>query len=162
MKNRFLLLLVISVFASEMYAQEISKNAIGVRFGDSRGFGVEANYQRAVGTNNNRIELGLATRSGKKTDAIKLTGLYEWVWNIDGGLNWYAGPGVGVGQVIYDDKHFNDRSAEVYGYATGTVGLEYDFDFPLLVSFDLRPEANFGRYVDDVNLNIGIAARYQF
>jgi hypothetical protein len=122
MKTRFLVLLVISVFISEMQAQEISKNAIGVRFGDSRGFGVEANYQRAVGSNNNRIELGLATRSGKQTDAIKFTGLYEWVWNIDGGLNWYAGPGAG----------------------------------------DLRPEVNFGNYVEDVTLNAGLSARYQF
>jgi hypothetical protein len=30
-------------------------------------------------------------------NAIKLTGLYQWVWNIDGGFNWYAGVGGGVG-----------------------------------------------------------------
>jgi hypothetical protein len=158
-----LLLFVIAMFSVlNLQAQDISKHAIGFRLGDSRGFGIEANYQMAFGESNNRLEFGLGTRSGKKSDAIKLTGLYEWVWNIDEGLNWFAGPGAGAGQAVYDEKHFDNRSNELFIYAAGVVGMEYNFDFPLLVSIDFRPEFNFGRYVDDVAFNIGIAGRYQF
>jgi hypothetical protein len=43
------------------------------------------------------------------TNAIKLTGLYQWVWNIDGGFNWYAGVGGGVGSYSYDNNNtYND------------------------------------------------------
>jgi hypothetical protein len=30
-------------------------------------------------------------------NAIKLAALYQWVWNIDGGFNWYAGVDGGLG-----------------------------------------------------------------
>jgi hypothetical protein len=32
-------------------------------------------------------------------NAIKLAALYQWVWNIDGGFNWYAGVGGGLGSL---------------------------------------------------------------
>jgi hypothetical protein len=28
--------------------------------------------------------------------------LYQWVWNIDGGFNWYAGVGGGVGNYSHN------------------------------------------------------------
>jgi hypothetical protein len=31
-----------------------------------------------------------------------MTALYQWVWNIDGGFNWYAGVGGGVGNYSHD------------------------------------------------------------
>jgi hypothetical protein len=33
-------------------------------------------------------------------NAIKLAALYQWVWNIDGGFNWYAGVGGGLGSMV--------------------------------------------------------------
>jgi hypothetical protein len=48
----------------------------------------------------NRLELDLGWRNrndyknnGYDDNTIKLTALYQWVWNIDGGFNWYAGVG---------------------------------------------------------------------
>jgi hypothetical protein len=61
-------------------AQEISKNAIGLRLGDSGGFGTEITYQRALGSNN-RLELDLGWRkqtiknNGYDDNAIKLAAL---------------------------------------------------------------------------------------
>lgn len=168
MKNIIVLSVLLSVVSLGMNAQEISKNAIGIRIGDSDGFGAEANYQRAVGSNNNRIELGLGIRNTKKVDAYKLVGLYEWVWNIEGGFNWYVGPGAGIGQVDYNNRRFDgDRDdrfddTETFIFLAGIAGIEYNFDFPLLLSLDIRPEFGFGDYRDDLDLDIGLSARYQF
>ncbi len=166
MKKTILLLLLIVGIGSQANAQEISKNAIGIRLSESDGFGPEVNYQRAFG-DNNRLELGLAFHSKRYWDTAKLTGIYQWVWNIDGGFNWYAGPGLGAGIVSYDNKHkdypYDDRydGSEAFAFLTGDVGIEYSFDFPLLVSFDFRPQANLG-YRDDVSFDVGLSARYQF
>ena len=143
-----------------MNAQEISKNAIGLRLGDSDGFGGEISYQRALG-DNNRLELDLGIRSGNNYDGFKLAGLYQWVWNIDGGFNWYAGVGGGVGNYSYDFGPFGDTS-ETFIFAAGDIGIEYNFDFPLILSLDARPEFGFGDFRDDLDFDIALGIRYQF
>lgn len=151
-----------------MYAQDISDNAIGLRLGDSDGFGAEVSYQRAIGGDNNRLELDLGIRNGKNYDGFKLAAIYQWVWNIDGGFNWYAGPGAGLASYSYD---FNDRNdfrrddSETYLFVGGQVGIEYNFDIPLLLSLDVRPEFGFGNSDFDNNnldLDIALGIRYQF
>lgn len=139
-------------------AQEIANNAIGLRLGGGNGFGAEVSYQRAIGTANNRLEFDLGLEDDGPYDAFKLIGLYQWVWAIQDGFNWYAGPGAGIG--FYD--YYEEDGA--YGVITGTVGLEYSFDFPLLLSVDFRPEFLLGvtDHVDDVNFGVGLSARYQF
>ncbi len=165
MKRIALLSIAFLAFGMHVHAQEISKNAIGLRLGDSNGFGTEVSYQRAVG-DNNRLEFDLGWRNNKHYDAFKLTGIYQWVWNIDGGFNWYAGPGAGLAQVNYDDDYFkpNDNfdNSETYVFLAGDVGIEYIFDFPLLLSLDFRPEFGFGRYEDDVDFDVALGVRYQF
>ena len=170
MKKYAFLILAIAAMGWQANAQDISKNAIGLRIGDSDGFGPEVNYQRALG-DNNRLELGLAWHSKSHWNALKLTGIYQWVWNIDGGFNWYAGPGVGAGFVSYDRYYDYDHdypypvnrksNSDAYGFLTGDVGIEYNFKFPLLISLDLRPQFNLG-YHDDVTFDVGLGARYQF
>ena len=165
MKHIFLSAIAILGFAVATQAQEISDNAIGLRIGDSDGFGTEISYQRAVGSNNNRIELDLGFRDNENFNAYRLTGLYHWVWNIDGGFNWYAGPGAGIGRVNFDDDRFpgEDVDDETYVYLAGDVGIEYNFDFPLLLSLDFRPEFGFNDNVsDDVDFDIALGVRYQF
>lgn len=143
-------------------AQEISKNAIGLRIGDGDGFGTEVSYQRALG-DNNRLELDLGWRSGKNFDGFRLTGIYQWVWNIEGGFNWYAGIGGGVANYSYDNDFDDfDDDGETFIYAAGQVGIEYNFDIPLLISLDVRPELGFGDYNDDLDLDIALGVRYQF
>lgn len=166
MKKTILIVFTVLALGWQANAQEIAKNAIGIRLSESDGFGPEVNYQRALGENN-RLELGLAFHSKKYWDAVKLTGIYQWVWNIDGGFNWYAGPGLGAGVVNYDKKHkdyyYDNRydDSEAFAFLTGDVGIEYGFDFPLLISFDFRPQINLG-YRDNVSFDVGLSARYQF
>ena len=166
MKKFVLILIAIGAFSFTAEAQEIADNAIGLRLGDSDGFGTEINYQRAVG-DNNRLEFGLGWRSNNDFNAYKLVGLYQWVWNIDGGFNWYAGPGAGIAQVDFDDDLFpnNDNrydDTETYVFLAGDIGIEYNFDIPLLLSLDFRPEFGFGDYNDDVDFDIALGVRYQF
>lgn len=145
-------------------AQEIADNALGLRLGDSDGFGAEISYQRAVGSDNNRLEFDLGWRDSRYYDAVKLVGLYQWVWKIDGGFNWYAGAGAGLGSYDFDpdNDRFNDDDDELFALVAGNVGIEYNFDIPLMLSLDFRPEFGFDDYDDDVDLDIALGIRYQF
>jgi hypothetical protein len=162
MKKVFFTVLFFTGIFLTAEAQQITDNAIGIRIGDNKGFGTEVNYQRAIG-GNNRLEFGLGWRSSRKVDAFKLTGIYQWVWNIEGGFNWYAGVGGGAGSVSYDRREFPERERS-YGFAfvAGDVGIEYNFDIPLLISLDFRPEIGFGEFRDDLGFDIGLGLRYQF
>lgn len=155
MKKLILLTFCIFGFALSSQAQVISEHALGLRLGSSGGFGTEISYQNALGENN-RLELDLGWSSDDDYDAFKLVGLYQWVWNIEGGFNWYLGAGAGLGSVSSD--HFDD---DFFALVAGDVGIEYNFDFPLLISLDFRPEIGIN-YPDDVGFDIALGLRYQF
>ncbi|MEN8186856.1 MAG: hypothetical protein ABFR05_06980 [Bacteroidota bacterium] len=163
MKKLFLAVIVLIGFTVVVNAQEISKNAIGLRLGDSDGFGTEISYQRGLG-NNNRLELDLGLRSGDDYDAFMLTGLYQWIWNLDGNFNWFVGAGGGVASysMEYKNEYVQIEDDETVFFVAGDVGIEYNFDFPLLLSLDIRPELGFGDYHDDLDFDIALGARYQF
>ncbi|MDE0537056.1 hypothetical protein OU788_12685 [Tenacibaculum sp. L6] len=151
--------LTLSFFTAN--AQEISDNAIGLRLGDGDGFGAEISYQRKL-SDNNRLELDLGLRSGNGYDGFKLAGLYQWVWQLDGRFNWYAGVGGGVGSYSFDSPLSNGDDSETFIFAAGDVGIEYNFDIPLMLSLDVRPEFGFGDYRDDLDFDIALGIRYQF
>ena len=146
--------------AFSVQAQDISKNALGLRIGDNDGFGGEISYQRGLGKNN-RLELDLGWRDSNNVDAFKLAGLYQWVWNIEGGFNWYAGVGGGLGSYSVDGPGDNSGT---YFLGAGNLGIEYNFDIPLMLSLDIRPELYFGDEFRDDNFgpDIALGIRYQF
>ncbi|GAA4769869.1 MULTISPECIES: hypothetical protein [Flavobacterium] len=184
MRKIFLSAFMILGLAFNSQAQE--KNAIGIRLGDNDGFGGEVSYQRYLGKSN-RLELDLGIRNNDfnhdyyyagynygyryKSSSTKLVGLYQWVWNIDNGFKWYAGPGAGVG--IWSSKDYNDGRYNYKGDSgaffvlAGDIGIEYNFDFPLQLSFDFRPEIyisdDYGDLRDgNFGPDFGISARYRF
>jgi len=161
--KRFLsitLLVVASIFTVQ--AQDLAKQTIGLRLTEADGFWAEASYQAAL-SSSNRVELGAAVRGVNGFQAIKLTGTYQWVFNIDEGLNWYTGPGFGGGLADFDNDFDGDDDLELFGFIVADIGIEYNFDFPLLISFDFRPEIYFDRILDDdVIFNFGLSARYKF
>lgn len=165
MKKVFLTLLFAVITLTITNAQEVSKNAIGIRAGDGDGFGTEISYQRAL-SGNNRLEIDLGYENGNNFDGFKATGIYQWIWNIEGGFNWYAGAGAGVGTINLDDD-FNGRDrfdddSETFIFAAGQVGIEYNFNFPLLISLDVRPEWYFGDFRDGNDWDVALGLRYQF
>ncbi|NJY64209.1 hypothetical protein HC174_15815 [Salinimicrobium sp. CDJ15-81-2] len=163
MKKLVLMALCIVGFSLSSQAQSVAENALGLRLGGSDGVGTEISYQRGL-SENNRLELDLGWRNGNHYDAFKLTGIYHWVWNIEGGFNWYAGFGAGIGSVDgNDDDRWDDDDNGLFVNAAGNIGIEYDFDFPLLLSLDFRPEFGvINYYGDDVDFDIALGIRYQF
>jgi len=158
--------ILLTIFFTTIYsatAQDISSNAIGIRIGDSDGFGTEVNYQRAL-NDENRLELGVGWRDAANFNAFRVTGIYQWVWRIDGNFNWYAGAGAAAGSFDFDDDNslFDDASS-FFVNAVGNIGIEYDFDFPLLLSVDFRPEIGLLNDVDDsLEFDLALGIRYQF
>jgi len=166
MKKLFLAAFMLVGVAFNAQAQEISKNAIGLRIGDNDGFGAEVSYQRRLGTDN-RLELDLGWRDSRYYDAVKLVGLYQWIWNIEGGFNWYAGVGGGLGTFDTDDRYYFDGrrygDSGTYAVVAGDIGIEYKFDFPLQLSLDFRPELYFGDdFGDDFGPDIALGVRFTF
>ncbi|WP_445955026.1 hypothetical protein [Yeosuana sp.] len=167
MKKLLITGIIVLIASVSMNAQDISKNALGLRLGDNDGFGGEISYQARLSTTH-RLELDLGWRDGKNYNGFKLAGLHQWVWNIEDGFNWYAGLGGGVGSYSFNDNNnFNNGNDynDTFIFAAGDIGIEYNFDIPLLISLDFRPELAFGdeRYNnDDLGLDIALGLRYQF
>lgn len=159
MKKVLLLVGFIMSSALRINAQDISKNAIGLRLGSDDGFGGEISYQRALG-GNNRLEIDLGIRNSNNYDGFKATGLYQWLWNIEGGFNWYAG--VGGGLANYNGNK-NDDFSETFVFAAGNIGIEYNFpSTPILLSLDYRPEFGFGNRFNEFGNDVAFGIRYQF
>lgn len=167
MKKIILSAFMLMGLAFSAQAQDISKNALGLRLGDNDGFGGEISYQRGL-SKENRLELDLGWRNSENIDAFKLVGLYQWVWNIDGGFNWYAGVGGGVGSWSYDGPGSPDPDGGTFLLAAGDVGIEYNFDIPLQLALDFRPELYFGDNrkdfdnYDSFGPDIALSIRYRW
>ncbi|MEO1010795.1 MAG: hypothetical protein AAFX53_05770 [Bacteroidota bacterium] len=156
-------------FTLSASAQDIADHALGLRLGDSDGFGAEISYQKSI-ARYNRAEFNLGWRDSRNFDAFKLTGLYQWVHNIDQGFNWYYGVGGGLGSVSFEDRLDSNNQpfspdGGLFVFAAGNIGVEYDFDFPLLLSLDFRPEigiVGYDGFSDNFDFDIALGIRYQF
>ncbi|MES2487860.1 MAG: hypothetical protein V4581_18170 [Bacteroidota bacterium] len=166
MKKLLLSAVVLLGLAFSAQAQDGRRNALGLRLGDNDGFGGEVSYQRSF-SNDNRLELDLGWRNSNDYDAFKLAALYQWVWNIEGGFNWYAGVGGGIGSWSYDYNgpgpgDFKDDGT--FLFAAGDIGIEYNFDIPLQLALDFRPELYFNDDYrgDNFGPDIALAIRFKF
>jgi hypothetical protein len=164
MKMLRILPLLFLFAASGLFAQNISDHALGLRLGDSDGFGAEISYQKSI-ARYNRLELDLGWRDSRNWDAFKLAGIYQWVRKLDGNFNWYYGVGGGLGNVDYDPDFDTDDDGGLFIFGAGDIGVEYNFDFPLLLSIDLRPEiglVGYNGFSDNFDFDIALGIRYQF
>jgi len=163
--KHILLFLAFLIFCTALgNAQEISNHAIGLRLGDSDGFGAEISYQKSL-ARYNRLEVNLGWRDSRDFSAFKLTGLYQWVRKIDGNFNWYYGAGGGLGSVDFNDDFNTDDDGGLFILAAGDIGVEYNFDIPLLLSLDLRPEiglVGYSGFSNNFDFDIALGIRYQF
>lgn len=140
MKKIILSLILVAGIVTAANAQ-VQGKAIGARFA----YGAELSYQHPL-SDANRLELDL----GWNFATTSLHGIYQWVKGISAvdGLNWYAGPGLGVG--YYSVAGTGGLSVG----AVGQVGVEYNFDFPLQVTVDYRPGVYF------ITGGVGLAPSY--
>ncbi len=160
-----LLFLGLILTTSLASAQQFSEHSLGLRLGDGNGFGSEISYQYGL-SEQNRLEIDLGWNDGDDFDGFKLTGVYQWVWNLEGNFNWYVGAGAGFGSYEYEvnipnSPAFNED--ETFLLAAGQIGIEYNFnEIPLQLSIDTRPELGFGDYNDDLEFDLALGIRYRF
>lgn len=156
MKKIFLTLVVVMMMATAAIAQP---RAIGARLGGD----VEFSYQHSFASRN-MIDLSVGAYNYWGHDgygSINATCMFDWVFNITGGLNWYVGPGFGVGYIW--DNHYDGNHIRLNLGAQ--IGLEYQFNIPLNLSLDWRPMTNVlsgyhDYFFDYYSLALGI--RYRF
>jgi hypothetical protein len=163
MKKWLLLTFLVLGLTFNSKAQELSKNTLGLRLGNNNGFGTEISYQRGL-SKNNRLEIDLGWRSDKDdVNNFKIVGLYQWVWEIDNGFNWYAGPGAGIGSWNYDKNGFSNSGMILL--LAGDIGIEYNFDIPIQISLDFRPELYLDSDAyrkDNFGGEVAFSVRYRF
>jgi len=137
---------------------QIADHALGLRFAGSSGFGTEISYQHGL-SSLNRLEFDLGFRNSNHYDGWGVSGTYQWVWNLQGDFNWYAGAGAKLGSWSNISTSSSRESGMFLG-AVGTIGVEYVFPIGLQLAIDARPEIgliNHGSWID-----LGLAVRYQF
>jgi len=132
---------------------QVEDRAIGLRFGGGNfGSGTEINYLHGMGSSN-RIEVGLGINSFNGGSYMNIVGIYQWVFELEKGFSWYAGPGT---QMLF----VKNASAIMIG---GEVGVEYNFntelDVPLQIGLDSRPMFNLGDG-DGFGWGVALSVRY--
>ena len=157
MIKSFVFALAIFCMSSYLNAQ-VNPHAIGLRLGGNGDVnGVELSFQQGL-NDVNRLELDLGVAGNPHHNRFFLVGIYQWDWNLSGGLNWYIGPGAGIGYYSYDD------SDDYFNIALGgQLGLEYDFnavDAPILLSLDVRPMWDFVGDNSGFGWGVALGIRY--
>ena len=155
-----LLIALILIISFNLSKAQIANHALGLRLGGGNGVGTEISYQHGLG-NLNRLEFDLGITSARHFSTWGLSGLYQWVWNIDEGFNWYAGVGGRIGSWNWDSG-WEEDSGGVFLAAAGDIGIEYNFPIGIQLSLDARPAINLVNSGDSFNNNIAFSIRYCF
>ena len=161
MKKLFTTMIVMLAVASVAFAQP---RAIGGRIG----YNLEFSYQHGIG-DGFMVELDAgATNVWNGWAYADVNAMFDWVFNINGGWNWYVGPGVGVGFGF--GRYWHDNNYIPFRLNVGAqIGVEYQFNIPLNLSLDWRPMFNvlgftrgtgYGWYQGFYGVALGV--RYRF
>jgi len=154
--KKVILSIVILFALSFSGVSQIEPHAIGGRFGGGNyGGGFEINYQHGL-SDVNRLELGFGFNSHHSHSYMNLAAVYQWVFQLEEGFNWYVGPGA---------QFLGLKNSSAIGIG-GQLGLEYNFntnlDTPLLISIDTRPMINFASGGSDFGWAAALGIRYTF
>lgn len=157
--KRLFSILFFTAFVVATLSAQVRPRAIGARLGGGSLGSAEFSYQQATGEAN-RIEIDLGWGGNRDWNRLNIVGIYHWVYNIDGGFNWYAGPGAALGLHAYqsDPGYLNIALG-------GQLGVEYDFTergTNLLVSLDVRPMWDFLGKNNGLGWGSSFGIRYLF
>lgn len=178
--KKIILSLGILIAVSFTAESQVNPHAIGLRSGggsNGYGFGNEISYQHGMG-DLNRLELDLGFRShntkngfignGYRTSYMTFSGIYHWVNNIEGGFNWFVGPGaqIGLGSYKYNYSGITYSDSWVSIGLGGQIGIEYDFNpefsIPIQLGFDIRPMLYLSNGNSNFNGDGALSVRYIF
>lgn len=133
---------------------------LGGRLGAGYSYGAELSSMFSVRGNRIEADLGasLVSTSNHGWVQVHLVGLYQFSWPIADHLSWYAGVG---GDFGFYSGNKGDYTGIGFG-VVGQLGVEYNFESPWQLTFDLRPEAAlFGRTGPDVTVGLGLRYRFE-
>ncbi|MBS2211440.1 hypothetical protein KEM09_08515 [Carboxylicivirga mesophila] len=161
MKKSFILLAV-SLLGMTAFGQVKNQHALGARLGGGNTFGSQVTYQYGL-SNYNRIEADLGFHSNNDGNGFILAGAYQWVWAIENGFNWYAGPAASLGSWSYNSKYDGSGDSGAYLGLGGQIGIEYNFvEVPLNMSIDSMPLFGFGSTNQHFSMGLSLSLRYTF
>lgn len=164
---KIILAIITIVIISFTANAQVEDRAIGLRLGGgNNGSGFEASYQHGL-SDVNRIEVDLGWGSKNvglfktSVSVMSVAATYQWVFELDGALNWYAGPGAQF--LLASTTNYTETSIGV----GGQLGIEYNFnenDVPLILSLDTRPMIQFGdrNAFGGFGFGIALGIRYTF
>ncbi|TYB73036.1 hypothetical protein ES677_05255 [Bizionia gelidisalsuginis] len=138
---------------------ELYKNTIGFQYGFDKDYAVI--YQIRT-KEKARLEFELGYKNEEPYKTYKFNAIYQWIENLLGHTNYYVGLGVGLKKVDGEKPitYYEDING-TYGSAILSLGLEYNFNFPLIIFVNYQPE--FTVIPDfDVNGGFNIGVRYGF
>lgn len=144
-----------------MHAQQ---QALGIRINGGTLLDAEISYQVMLNDDDNRIEADLGFGGGSYFNVLKFSGIYQWVFELEYPLLWYAGLGASAGFWSYDEDFVtpNDDSGLFMNLA-GQVGCEYTFEVPIQISLDFKPEFGIlNKYNTGFDGGVGLGIRYKF
>lgn len=120
-------LLIIAAALCMAVTASAQPKSIGVRLG----YGGEVSYQHYM-SGNNFLEADL----GWFDNGFFVSGIYDFNIASEGNFNFYAGPGAQLGATTGENGTFNLG-------VCGQLGMEYNFNIPLILSLDWKPSFNF-------------------
>ena len=153
MKKVLLSFLIVLTICSPLFSQRNGSsytNAIGIKALDGAGI----TYKHFMQSDQSLEFIGYFWDQG-----TRITGLYEFNFNISGanGLKWYVGPGLHLG--LYNNKHGNGNFVGI----DGVLGLDYKFQSaPINLSLDWQPAFESGDHRGFVGNWGGFGIRYTF
>lgn len=154
--KKIIIAIVFFAMVGYSYAQP---RAIGGRLGGD----LEFSYQHGLGSNMLDCTAGLGI--GPNHFTINATVVYDWVFNIQGGWNWYVGPGLGLGFGVYNRMDATPKIPLRLSVG-GQIGVEYQFGIPLNISLDYRPMLNVFGFANGYDygsfFGIALGLRYRF
>ena len=161
MKKHFITL-TFFLLSISAFSQVKNEHAIGARLGGGNTFGSQVSYQYGI-SNYNRLEIDLGFVSNNNGNGFNLSGIYQWVWAIENGFNWYAGPAATLGSWSYKSKYDGSGSSGAYLGLGGQIGVEYNFvEVPINISLDTMPQFGFGPTNQTFNMGLSLGVRYVF
>ncbi len=162
MKRLTSVIIIILLYCSAGSAQELKRNAIGIRFGGGNGAFTQISYQYRF-DKSNRLQTDLGFSFSAEWSSWDFEGLYHRVLPIKDNFKWYVGAGLVTG-------YWNQQYVDNYGgnggmYLAGaiTIGAEYVFPgTPFQIAADITPQIGMVNYNGSVGGGFGFAFRYVF
>lgn len=138
-KNTHLILFLLLICS--LGQAQVAEKSFGIGLMAGSVMGTELCYQQGV-TNSSMADIKLGFATMNSTKYLRTSFNYDFVFPAEQNLNLYAGPGITTGYFFVPGAAENEDFHGAILNLTANIGAEYMFEFPLKISFVLKPELN--------------------